>query len=301
MVSTRIDTSFHSSPSTMRLPTNPTTTSATFKLPPIASSSPRRSSYTPHSGNIPHTFGTDHLTTATLKQENTDLVSAFAQAQIYLADLDTKIQVSHAENEKLANERQRLMGRIEILEAQLEELEHGIQQTQKHSAAKDAQYSRIMELSTRLQSQGAAEAQSRMAEQHGWSSEKKYMQSVIDSLKNEVNGLRKAYAKFTSLTPSSMDSFANRIDGETDSAVESSSHGLLAEREALRRTNARLEEALAGVRGDNIQLAKYVEKLGSVEQNIQMRLQKAETGKRTLDTLDNKGATEKERGFIVED
>ena len=195
------------------------------------------------------------------------------------------------------------MGKIELLEAQLEELEHSIQQTQAHSAAKDAQYSRIMELSTRLQSQGAAEILARKAEQHEWSREKKSMQSVIASLETEVNGLRKACASHTKLTNSTppTDGDHHGVEGNLASLAESSSEGLIAEIEALRRTNTMMEDALAGVRGDNAQVADYIEKLGSAEKSIQMRLQKMENAGDALDILDDGGATARERGMTAKE
>lgn len=207
-----------------------------------------------------------------LQRENADLASAYAQAQIYIADLDTKVQASRAENGKLAKERQILTGKIDLLEAQLEELEQSVQQTQEHTAARDAQYSRIVELSTMLQSQGTAE-------QHEWSSEKKTMQSAIDSLKTEVMGLRKAYASYaksTNPSRSSVNDYPCGTEGHPNPSAEPSSYGLITEMEALKRANARMEDALTGVRGDNAQLAKCLEKLGSVERNMQVRLQRIE-------------------------
>lgn len=300
----RIDASFHASPSTMWPPATSLTSSTKFTLPPIALSSAKPAPYTTDSDNPPHKLGADHLSTQTLQHENKDLATAYTQAQIYIADLDTRVQECHAENVKLAKERQRLTSKIELLEAQMEELEHSIQQTQKHTASKDAQYSRIMELSTRLQSQAAAESQARKAEQHEWSREKKSMQSVIQSLKNEVNGLRKAYASYTRLTdpsPSSIDDCFYSIEGNPDSLVESSSHGLIAEIEALRRANARMEDALVGVRGDKAQLVEYIEKLGSVEKSIRMRLQKAETARVAFDGHDDEEAAAKERGLTAKE
>ena len=207
------------------------------------------------------------------------------------------IQASRAENGKLAKERQILTGKIELLEAQLEELEQSIQQTQEHTAAKDAQYSRIVELSTRLQSQGAAE-------QHEWSSEKKSMQGVIDSLKNEVKGLRKAYASYAKLinpSPSPIDDYHRRIEGHPKPSAESSSHGLISEMEALRHANVRMEDALTGVRGDHAQLAEYLEKLGSIERNVQMHLQRVETARGTMGPLDVERVTPWERGMTIKE
>ncbi len=208
------------------------------------------------------------------------------------------------ENGKLAKDRQRLTGKIELLEAQLEELEQSIQQTQEHTAAKEAQYSRIVDLSTRLQSQGAAESRARKAEQYEWFSEKRSMQSEIDSLENEIKRLRKAYAsytKLTSLTPSPVENNTDAIEGSSSSAAEFSSHEHIAEMEALRRANARMEDALAGVRGDNAQLAECIEKLGTVEENIQMHLQRVETTRSTLEVLEAEGATGKENGWMAKE
>ena len=292
VVGTQVDAFIHASSSKMRPPTPSPMSSAAFTLPPMALSSPRHASYTPQSGNPHHITGTDHLTIQTLQRENSDLTSAYAQAQVYIADLNSKVQASRAENGRLAMERNRLTGKIEFLEAQLEELEQSIQQTQAHTAAKDAQYSRIVELSTRLQSQGAAASQTRKAEQQEWSFEKKSMQSVIDSLNKEVKDLRKtyaSYAKLTNLTPLRIEGCPDGIEGNPGSAAESSLHGLIAEMEALRRANVRMEGALAGVRGDNAQLAEYVEKLGSVENNIRMHIQMGKA-----DLLDREQATGEE-------
>ena len=297
VVGTPIDVSLHASSSKMRLPAPSATSSATYTLPPIPQISPRPASYTPHTGNLPPKFGTDYLSIQTLQRENTDLASAYTQAQSHLADLDTKFQASRAENGKLAKERQRLMGKIEFLEAQLDELEQSIQQTQEHTAAKDAQYSRIVELSTRLQNQFAAESQARKAEQHEWKFEKKSLQSVIDSLKNEVNGLRKVYASYArpaNVMPSPIEDNSDDVEGNPNLTAGSSLHGPIAEMEALRRANARMEDALAGVQGDNAQLTECVEKLGSVEKNIQIHLRRVETARGALDALGGKGATAKE-------
>ncbi|CAF9919633.1 MAG: hypothetical protein ALECFALPRED_001243 [Alectoria fallacina] len=297
VVGTRINASFHASSSKTRLLTPPPTSSGTFTLPPIALSSPRPTSCALYSGNLPHRLGTDYPTTHTPTHENIDLASAYAQAQLYIADLDTRVQASRAENGKLAKERKRLRGKIELLETQLETLEQSKQQTQEHTTAKDAQYLRIVELSTRLQIQCAEESQARRVEQHEWYFEKKSMQSVIDSLENAMKGLRKAYArhaKSPNLMSSPIDNYLDIIEGSTDSVAESSSHELIAEIEALRRTNAKMKDALIGVRGDNAHLAEYIEKLGSVEKNIQIRLQKVENARDTMDVFDEEEATAKE-------
>ena len=293
VVGTRIDdASFHTSSSMMKLPTPSSTSSAELTLPPIALPPPRPASYTHYSGKVPEKFRKDHTLTQTLQHENTDLASAYSHAQIHIAELDTKVQASQAENEKLVKERQRLTGKIEVLEAQLEELEHSIQQTQKHTAAKDVQYSRIMEQSTRLQSQGAAESQARKAEQYEWSCEKKSMQGVIKSLSNEVYSLRKAYASYasdTTIADSTPLSINDGLEGHLGSAAEPSSHGLIAEMEALRHTNARMGDTLAGIRGDNAQLAECIEKLSGVEKSIYMRIEEVETTRSLWDSPNREG------------
>lgn len=283
VVETRIDASFHSSPSKMRLPIPSATSSATLTLPPIALSSPGSASYTPQSGNLPPKSGTDYLTIQLLQRENTDLASAYTQAQTHIADLDTMFQASRVENGKLAKERQRLTGKMEFLEAQLDEVEQSIQQSQEHTAAKDAQYSRIVDLSTRLQNE--------------WSFEKKSMQSVISYLTNEVDGLRKAYvgpAKVTNLLPSPVEDNSNETENNPNTTAESSSHELIAEMKALRLANARMKDALAEVRGDNEKLAECVEKLGSVEKDIRTHLRKVESARGSLNLFDGEGTTAKE-------
>lgn len=80
------------------------------------------------------------------------------------------------------------------------------------------------------------------------------MLGLIDCLKIEVNGLRKAYtscARFTKPTSSSPVNHSDGIECNPVSAAESSPHGLMAEMEALGGANARMEDGLAWVRGDN--------------------------------------------------
>ena len=297
---TRADVSFHASSSKMRLPIPLPTTSTAFALPPIGPSSQEPASHPPHSANSSKGIGTEYSTVQTLQRENTDLASAYAQAQTYIADLDTRLQSSRAENGKLVKERHRLTGKIELLEIQLEEQEQNIQQTQQHTAVKDAQYARIMELSTRLQKQGLADSQSLNAEQHEWSSEKRSLQSIIDSLKHEVENLRKAYpgnAKSMNLTQSpNIDTYLRGVAGTPNLAAKSSSHGLVTEVEELKSANARMEDALAGFRGDNAQLAEYIEKLGSVEKRFHMHLETMESARSRFDVLDRGGGRRKSEG-----
>ena len=294
---TRADASFHASSSKMRLPIPLPTSSTTFALPPIGPSSQEPASHPPHSAIFSKSIGTEYSTVQTLQRENTDLASAYAQAQTYIADLDARLQASRAENGKLVKERHRLTGKIELLEIQLEEQEQSIQQTQQHTAAKDAQYARIMELSTRLQKQGLEDSQSLNAEQHEWSSEKRSLQSTIDSLKYEVETLRKAYpsnSRSINLKLSPIDSYLSGVAGTPDLAAKPSSHGLVTEVEEFKSANAIMEDALAGFRGDNAQLAAYIEKLSNVEKRFHRHLETMESARRRFDVLDRGVGTPEE-------
>ena len=294
----RMDASLYASSSTMKLTTPSSRSAVELALPPITPASPRSAGYVRYSGNLPQKLGADYITIQSLHGENNDLSSAYAQAQIYIADLNTEVQASQAEIGKLVKERQRLMGRIEFLEAQLEELERSIQQSQNHTATKDAQYSRIMDLSTRLQSQSAED---RKAERHEWSCEKKNMQNVIDALNDEVDSLREVYpsyakdTRFTNLRPSL------NFDRPNELAVDPSSHKDPMETEALKHAYTRMRDALAGVRGDKAQLAEYIEKLGSVEKNIHRRLDEVESAKGLLDNIDGEGDKRKEWGLAAKE
>ena len=280
----------------MRLPIPLPTSSTTFALPPIEPSS-QEPSHPPHSAIFSKNIGTEYSTVQTLQRENTDLASAYAQAQTYIADLDARLQASRAENGKLVKERHRLTGKIELLEIQLEEQEQSIQQTQQHTAARDAQYARIMELSTRLQKQGLADSQSLNAEQHEWSSEKRSLQSIIDSLKHEVETLRKAYprdSRSVNLKLSPIDNYLSGVAGTPDLAAKPSSHGLVTEVEEFKSANAIMEDALAAFRGDNAQLAAYIEKLSNVEKRFHRHLETMESARRRFDVLDRGGGTAEE-------
>ncbi|KAL9126321.1 MAG: hypothetical protein Q9217_004605 [Psora testacea] len=80
-------------------------------------------------------------------------------------------------------EHETLRSRIQILEAQIEDLHNTIYEIQQQAAAKDAQYSQIIDRATELEQRSMAESQQRRAEREEWEREKVEMLQTITDLR----------------------------------------------------------------------------------------------------------------------
>ena len=208
-----------------------------------------------------------------LQRENADLISAYSQAQARIAELDATLQASSAEVAKLFKERQGLKAKIEILEAEAEELQSNADQSQQHTFAKDAQYSQILEFSTRLQTQSMSDSQQRKLDYEKWEHERQAMLQTITNLRAEVRTLRKSYGSVAQMQLQSTDGSST---GPTVTHGSSTSNDLEAEVQVLREANTVMQNTLNKVRQEHMQLSDYIGKLEGIGRNVERHLQASE-------------------------
>ena len=208
-----------------------------------------------------------------LQRENADLISAYSQAQARIAELDATLQASSAEVAKLFKERQGLKAKVEILEAETEELQSNADQSQQHTFAKDAQYSQILEFSTRLQTQSMSDSQQRKLDYEKWEHERQAMLQTITNLRAEVRTLRKSYGSVAQMQLQSTDGSST---GPTVTHGSSTSNDLEAEVQVLREANTVMQNTLNKVRQEHMQLSDYIGKLEGIGRNVERHLQASE-------------------------
>lgn len=174
-------------------------------------------------------------------------------------------------------EGQGLKAKIDVLEAEVDELQTSIEVNQQQTVAKDAQYSQILELSTRLQSQAGFDGQQRKVDKEQWELEKHDMLQTITALRSEIrtlcNSSREASTPKRTLSGVGTAASTSPMDLETEVAI-------------LRHANSTLEDTLTKVRQEHAQLYEHVERLGGLSRNIQRHLQAASTGESISGTPD---------------
>jgi predicted RNase H-like nuclease (RuvC/YqgF family) len=241
--------------------------------------------------NSSHENWTEDPTLQSLQRENAELVSAYSQAQSRMADLDKLVQTSGLEIGKLLKERQGLKAKVDALEAEVDELQASIEVAQQHTVAKDAQYSQILELSTRLQSQAEFGGQQRKIDKERWELEKHDMLQTITALRSELRTLRTTYGS----VPQPEQGYAIReasgpkgtLSGVvTAASAPTSPMHLETEVVILRKANSAMKDTLSKVRQEHVQLHEYVERLGGLGRDIQRQLQAGTTGESISSTLD---------------
>lgn len=212
----------------------------------------------------------DEPTLRSLQRENADLISAYSQAQARIAELDATLQASSAEVAKLFKERTGLKAKIEILEAEVEELQSNAEQSQQHTFAKDAQYAQILDFSTKLQTQALSDSQQRKLDYERWEGERQAMLQTITNQRAEVRTLRKSYG---SVPKMQLQSAEGSSTGPTVTHASSTSNDLEAEVHTLREVNMVMQNTLNKVRQEHIQLSAYIEKLEGIGRNVERHLQ----------------------------
>ena len=249
------------------LPYSSVERSTVFTLPPLTLSPPKSASFTSHSDMSQPEAWSDDSSLHILQRENADLISAYSQAQARIAELDATLQASSAEVAKLFKERQGLKAKIETLEAEAEELQSNAEQSQQHTFAKDAQYSQILEFSTRLQTQAMSDSQQRKLDYEKWEHERQAMLQTITNLRAEVRTLRKSYGSVAHMQ------LQGAATGPTATHGSSTSNDLEAEVQVLREANTVMQNTLNKVRQEHIQLSDYIAKLEGIGRNVERHLQ----------------------------
>jgi len=122
-------------------PPSSTSGSAMYTLPSLSLATRTSTSITPPFHKLSREATTNDITLQNLQRDNADLVSAKANAKLQIADLDKTVLASSLEFNKLIKERQSLKAEIDVLKAEIGELQNSIEHSQRHSVAKDTRYS----------------------------------------------------------------------------------------------------------------------------------------------------------------
>ena len=257
-VLTHPEASTQASPASFTLPSLSPTNAIGYTLPPISLSSPRAAP----PGNLAYEQGTNDSMIQNLQRENARLMSETSSARTQAMDLDEQVRASKLEISKLVKDRQRLKAKIDVLEAEVDELQNNMEVSQQHAAAKDAQYSKIVDLSTRLQGQGTVDAQHRKIQQDQWIRDKQSLEKIIKTLETEIHNLRTSIHKSTT----------RRADGSgplspTSRMTDQAQSG--AREDGLEHANASTVDALLNIRKQHQHLTECIEKLGTIGRNMQ--------------------------------
>lgn len=94
------------------------------------------------------------LALQTLQREYDSLLQKLERQRIKSQALEKKFEVSDAEINSLTDEKERLAGQVQALEAQVEELQVSRDEARKMGADSAAQYMKIVEMAGRLQGKG---------------------------------------------------------------------------------------------------------------------------------------------------
>ncbi|KAL6715629.1 hypothetical protein ACLMJK_006590 [Lecanora helva] len=243
--------------------------SASFTLPPLPNSGPIAYTLPPISpqssrslqlNNLSHGQQVNDSTNQTLQRENTSLAVAYSSAQARIADLEEEGCAAKTQTTKLMKDQQRLRAKIDVLEAEIDELQNHIESTQQHTTAKDAQYSQILDLSTKLQNRKATDTQWHKVQQEQWACEKQNMERMISMLKSEVESLHRDKLR-SSAAPQPQDSGLPDRSAMTDQA-------------SLKvRSGVTTLDTMSMMQQDYAQIMDYAEKLGDIGKTIQTHVQ----------------------------
>ncbi|MCJ1243116.1 hypothetical protein MMC30_000313 [Trapelia coarctata] len=175
------------SPSSLNFP------SASQLPPPLSPSFPGpKSPHTAHLQDLQHQLSTKSLAHQILQTEHEKLLAAYSRSQMRCATLEKKSHVSDTEINNLAEDRARLTNEVDRLELQVEELQQKKDEADKQSAASGAQYMKIMDMSSKLQAQSAADLKKWKLEREAWQIEREALLSRLAGRPNGKEGLSNA-------------------------------------------------------------------------------------------------------------
>lgn len=107
-----------------------------------------------HLHDLQHQVSVKTLAHQTLQREYDALIQKLQRMQLKSQALEKKFQVSDAEINTLASEKEKLSDQVQILEVQVEELQQARDEARKIGAESNAQYMKIVEMAGRIQGQG---------------------------------------------------------------------------------------------------------------------------------------------------
>jgi hypothetical protein len=238
------------SPSSMNLPMPPS-------FPRLQSPSQvmPSSAHSSHVQDLQHQITVKSLTLQTLQREYDALLQKLERMRLRTQTLEKKFEVSDAEINSLADEKERLTNQVQTLEAQVEELQQARDEARKTGAETAAQYMKIVEMAGRLQGQGTDSKKS-------WEQERELMLARIRELEgirssaysreggaagksSPVVGLQYQQTPLIGSSTGGVSIVASPWEGHPQGADEGIS--LRAELQALKERNKILEDAVKGI------------------------------------------------------
>ena len=180
------------------------------------------------------------------------------------------------EDVKLQNEAQRLKERIRFLDAQIEDLHGTINDLHKQSAAKDIHFSRIIANASQLEHQTTIESQRWREDREIWKRQKQDMEMTISSLRFLLSDLRSKDREGRTLSLNTFQEQSHpRVQnyGTHDCCLSCSTTKCSAsagQQSAGAATT--IEESLRDLQRDSSQLSECSQRLVSIGQDVQRRL-----------------------------
>ncbi|KAK5202189.1 hypothetical protein LTR16_000082 [Cryomyces antarcticus] len=150
-------------------------------LPPISSpstsmqTSVQTSAHTAHLQELQHQVTLKTLALQTLQNEYTTLLAKLDRQRTKSLALEKKFEVSDAEINNLTYQKEDLQNQVTALETQLEQIREDREQEWEQKTKEGGQYTRIMEMASRLQAKGAEDRKK-------WATEKEELKCKIREL-----------------------------------------------------------------------------------------------------------------------
>lgn len=187
------------SPSSLNLPIPPT-------LPSISSPSPRSASaaHLAHLQDLQHQVSVKQLALQTLQREYDSLLQKLERQRVKSQALEKKFEVSDAEINSLTDEKERLAGQVQALEAQVEDLQVSRDEARKMGADSAAQYMKIVEMAGRLQGKGVEDKKT-------WEKERDTLMRRITELEGGQPPPRSAHSSYAGSSHQSPGSMENTV------------------------------------------------------------------------------------------
>lgn len=148
------------------------------------SSAPQNPAQAAHLQELQHQISIKTLAFQTLQREYDSLIQKLERQRTKCNTLERKFEVTDTEINTLTDDRERLQGMVTSLEVQVEKLMKSRDEARTQGAATNGQYLKIMEMSSRLSAQAAADKRQ-------WAAEKLKFEARIAALEKREGGADK--------------------------------------------------------------------------------------------------------------
>jgi len=123
------------------------------------------------------------LALQTLQREYDALLQKLERQRVRSQALEKKFEVSDVELNRLIDEKEQLTGQVQMLEAQVEELQQARDEARKMGTESASQYMKIVEMADRLQGKG-------VEDKRNWEREKEVLLGRIRALEDSHTNIR---------------------------------------------------------------------------------------------------------------